>query len=119
MSDPADTNTASPSPKDVDAVLEQLTEPGAFDRAEQLVVRLAPQLQRVLDVALATGGWFDDAHEGAVLKAATAPDADQRIVGVRDLVSQQTRLGMMVGVAIGMELATRLDIEAINDEAVE
>ncbi|MBJ7347721.1 MAG: hypothetical protein JHC87_04010 [Thermoleophilaceae bacterium] len=119
MSDPTDTSTASPSPNDVDAVLEQLTEPGAFDRAEQLVVRLAPQLQRVLDVALATGGWFDDAHEGAVLKAATAPDADQRIVGVRDLVSQQTRLGMMVGVAIGMELATRLDIEAINDEAVE
>jgi hypothetical protein len=73
--------------------------------AEELVLALAPRLQKLLDVALAAGGWFDEAHEGAVLKAATTPDDDRRLAAVRSLVAEQTRLGMLVGIAIGLELA--------------
>lgn len=97
-----------PDQAQLDAILAELGEPEAFARAEALVAALAPQLQRVLDAALAAGGWFDEAHEGAVLKAATAPDNDQRIAAVRSLVTEQTRLGMLVGVAVGMEIADRL-----------
>ena len=95
------------SHEELERVLEELSEPGAFDAAEQRVLALAPRLQRVLDSAIAAGGWFDEAHEAAVLRAATAPDNDRRIEAVRNLVSEQTRLGMLVGVAVGMEIAER------------
>lgn len=102
---------ALPTQAELELVLEQLSEPGALAGAEELVLALAPRLQKLLDVALAAGGWFDEAHEGAVLKAATTPDDDRRLTAVRSLVAEQTRLGMLVGVAIGLELAgqTRSD----------
>jgi len=93
---------------DVEAVLEELAEPGGFESAEDRIAEIAPQLQKLLDGALSAGGWFDDAHESMVLKAATAPDDNERINLVRHLVLEQTRLGMLVGVAVGWELAERL-----------
>ncbi len=92
----------------LERAIEELSAPDALAGTEELVLALAPRLQKVLDVALASGGWFDDAHEAAVLKAATAPDNDRRIAEVRTLVAEQTRLGMLVGVAVGMELAARV-----------
>jgi hypothetical protein len=93
---------------DVEAVLAELAEPGGFESAEERIADVAPQLQNLLDGALSAGGWFDDAHESVVLKAATAPNDDDRIAEVRNLVLEQTRLGMLVGVAVGWELAERL-----------
>jgi hypothetical protein len=93
---------------EVEAVLAELTESGGFESAEERIAEIAPQLQKLLDGALSAGGWFDDAHESMVLKAATAPDDDERINLVRHLVLEQTRLGMLVGVAVGWELAERL-----------
>lgn len=75
------------------------------------MARLAPGLQRLLAVALQEGGWFDEAHQSEVLKAATKPDDDERIAAVRTLLTEETRLGMMVGVAVGLELARELDAE--------
>ena len=43
-----------------------------------------------------------------MLKAGTTPDEDERIKAVAGLVLEQTRLGMLVGVAVGWELAERL-----------
>ena len=54
------------------------------------------------------GGWFGDAHDAQVLKAATTPDPDERIVAVRTLLAEETRIGMMVGVAVGWELRNEL-----------
>ena len=79
---------------------------------------IAPQLQSLLDGALSAGGWFDDAHEAIVLKTATQPDPDQRIAEVRNFVLEQTRLGMLVGVAVGWELAERLRGERRSDADV-
>jgi len=92
----------------VEAVLTEMAEPGGFESAEDRIAEIAPQLQKLLDGALSAGGWFDDAHESMVLKAATAPDDNERINLVRHLVLEQTRLGMLVGVAVGWELAERL-----------
>ena len=67
-----------------------------------------PSLQRVLDQALAEGGWFGDAHEQAVREATGAEDPAQRARAVRTLIAEETRLGMLVGVAVGFELAREL-----------
>jgi hypothetical protein len=101
----------------IDRILAELSDPGGFEAAEQRIGAIAPQLQSTLDRALAAGGWFDDAHEGAVLKAATTPDGQTRIDAVRDLVLEQTRLGMLVGVAVGWEIADRLARASADDVA--
>ncbi len=95
----------------LDRAIEALTEPGRLSSAEGLVARLAPQLQRVLAGALQEGGYFDEAHRAAVLAAATKPDPDDRIAAVRALLADETRIGMMVGVAVGWELARELGFE--------
>lgn len=97
---------------EIEAVIEQLAESQGLDAVEARLAKVAPQLQNLLDDALRAGGWFDDAHESQVLKAATHPDGDQRIAEVRNFVLEQTRLGMLVGVAVGWELAERLAARA-------
>ncbi|MBJ7458821.1 MAG: hypothetical protein JHD02_06530 [Thermoleophilaceae bacterium] len=97
------------SQQELEAVLQELAEPQGFDAIEERLAAIAPQLQSLLDGALSAGGWFDDAHEALVLKTATQPDSEQRIAEVRNFVLEQTRLGMLVGVAVGWELAERLE----------
>ena len=94
---------------EIEAAIEALSDPERFRAAESRVGRHAPQLQRVLGHALSEGGWFGEAHEAEVLKAATAPDPDERIRLVRTLLAEETRIGRLVGVAVGWELARELD----------
>ena len=104
-----------PSDEQLDAAIERLVDAERFAEAEQIVARAAPQLQKVLAAALAEGGWFGESHDAEALKAATAPDPDQRIVAVRSLLAEEARMGMMVGVAVGWALHQELnDIE--NEE---
>lgn len=90
--------------KRLEAAIERLAEAGRFTEAEAIVARAAPQLQRVLGAALAEGGWFGESHETESLRAATVPDPEQRIAAVRTLLAEETRMGMMVGVAVGWAL---------------
>ncbi|HKP89691.1 MAG TPA: hypothetical protein VJT75_06910 [Thermoleophilaceae bacterium] len=98
-----------PTDAELEAAVERLTDPERFRAAEERVVRVAPGLQRILAQALHEGGWFGEAHEGELLKAATTPDPDERIRAVRTLLADETRMGMLVGVAVGWELALELD----------
>jgi hypothetical protein len=93
----------------VEAALEALSEPGRFREAEQRVARVAPQLQRVLGAALHEGGWFGGAHESQVRQAAGAEDELERATAIRTLLAEETRMGMLVGVAVGWELARELN----------
>ncbi|HEY7455793.1 MAG TPA: hypothetical protein VH703_00830 [Solirubrobacterales bacterium] len=88
----------------LEAAIERLAEGDRFAEAETIVARAAPQLQRVLAAALADGGWFGESHESESLKAATVPDPEERIAAVRTLLAEETRMGMMVGVAVGWAL---------------
>jgi hypothetical protein len=88
----------------IDAAVEAISDPEAFRKAERAVARAAPQLQKVLAAALAEGGWFGESHEAEALKAATAPDPDERVAAVRSLLAEEARMGMMVGVAVGWAL---------------
>lgn len=87
-----------------DAAIGRLLDPERFSEAERVVAKAAPQLQKVLAAALAEGGWFGEPHEAEALKAATAPDPDERIAAVRALLAEEARMGMMVGVAVGWAL---------------
>jgi hypothetical protein len=93
---------------EIDAAVAALARPDRLAGAQDAVARLAPQLERILDDALDTGGWFGQAHEAEVSKVAAAADAADRQRAVRALVAEETRLGMMVGVAVGIELAREL-----------
>ena len=109
MSDREPPAAGPPSDAELDAALEALSQPERLRAAEHRVAGMAPQLGKILAVALQAGGWFDEAHESEVLKAATKPDPDERITALRTLLAEETRIGMMVGVAVGWELARELD----------
>jgi len=94
---------------ELDAALDALSEPDRFRAAEQRVARSAPQLQQILAHAMGEGGWFDEAHESQLLKAATTPDPEERLTAVRTLLAEETRMGMLIGVAVGWELARELE----------
>jgi hypothetical protein len=96
------------SDEQVNAAVDALGDREGFAEIERAVARAAPGLQRVLAQALSAGGWFDDSHEAEVLKAATAPDEDERIAGVRTMLAEEARMGMMVGVAVGWALSEEL-----------
>jgi hypothetical protein len=93
---------------ELDAAVSALTESARMREAQELVSRAAPGLQRVLNEALAEGGWFGEMHEQEVTKAAGEEDLAQRRLAVSTLVAEETRLGMMVGVAAGFALARTL-----------
>ncbi len=105
-----------PSDAEIEAAVEALSDPDRFSRAEARVARVAPQLQRILNETLRSGGYFDEAEQAEVLRAATMPDQDERIRAVRTLVTDETRMGMLVGVAVGWELARELEINATEED---
>ncbi|HEX8854889.1 MAG TPA: hypothetical protein VF752_04750 [Thermoleophilaceae bacterium] len=94
---------------EVDDALEALTDPERFSDAEARVAKIAPQLQRILASALHSGGWLE-AHESEVAKALQSDDPHERMIAVRTLLAEETRLAMLVGVAVGWELARELEI---------
>ena len=96
------------SDEQIDAAIEELSDPSACSGADREVARAAPRLQRILAEALAAGGWFGESHDSEVLKAATNPDEEARLTAVRTLIAEEARMGMMVGVAVGWALAERL-----------
>jgi hypothetical protein len=100
---------------ELDAAIEALGDRERFRAAEERVMAIAPQLQRILNDVLQEGGYFDEAFQGQVLKAATTPDEDERLTAVRTLVAEETRVGMLIGVAVGWELARELEDTSKGD----
>ncbi len=92
----------------VDAAVSTLADPERFRAAEARVARAAPQLQRILLEAMSERGWLE-AHRSQALKAATTPDEEERITAVRTMLAEEARVGMLVGVAVGWELARQLE----------
>jgi hypothetical protein len=101
--------------EEIDAAIASLSDAARLRAAQDLVTRAAPQLQQVLEEALAAGGWFGDAHEQAVRAAAGGEDAAQREREIGTLVAEETRLGMLVGVAVGFELARTLETDTSRE----
>ena len=104
MTRPTRTYTAA----QVDAAVARLQAADRFDHATAVVTHAAPSLAGVLDSALSDGGWYGAEHEELLTRVSAEPDPDERLAAVRALVDEQTRVGMLVGVAVGFELAGEL-----------
>ena len=96
--------------EELDRAVEALSDPERFREAEARVARVAPQLQRILGEALGAGGWFGEAHESQVRQAASPQEEGERLTALRTLLAEETRIGMLVGVAVGWELARELEL---------
>jgi len=96
------------SDEEIDAAIQALSDPERLAGARDTVAQFAPQLQRVLDQALSEGGWFGSAHEEQLERAVSEDSPAARVAVLRQLVDDETRLGMLVGVAVGIELAREL-----------
>jgi len=95
----------------VQAAVRALSDPERFAGAERTLSVLAPQLQSVLAHSLEEGGWFGDAHCSQVRSALAEPDEALRAERVETLLAEETRMGMLVGVAVGWQLARELDVQ--------
>ena len=93
----------------IDAAIDAISDPEVFRDTERQVARAAPRLQKILAEALGAGGWFGESHDAEVLKAATTPEEEARLMAVRTLLAEEARMGMMVGVAVGWALADQLE----------
>jgi hypothetical protein len=109
------------SDQELDTALASIAAPGALRQAQDVVIRTAPSLQRLLATALAEGGWFDQGHSQAVRQAAGTEDPHEREREVQTLVAEETRLGMLVGVAVGFQLARELDraVAGTNEQTTD
>jgi hypothetical protein len=101
---------------ELDTAIAAITERDRLREAQEIVMRAAPSLQRALTAALDEGGWFDSAHDQAVREATGGEDPQARLRAVRTLLAEETRLGMLVGVAVGFELARELGHSTKQEE---
>jgi hypothetical protein len=93
---------------EVEAAVQALSEPGRLEQAQRVVAASAPALQRIFNLALAEAEWFGPAEQSGVRDAAAVEDPDARLNAVRTLLAEETRLSMLIGVAVGYELAHEL-----------
>jgi hypothetical protein len=100
----------------LEAAIDALSDRERFREAESVVATAAPKLQRILADALEEGGWFGEAHEAELRKAAGAATDSERVTAVRTLLAEEARMGMMVGVAVGWALAEELSSTTTEQE---
>ena len=106
------------SAEQVDAAVAALADdPERFAHSQEIVTHAAPGLQRVLNEALDAGGWFGEAHEAQIAGVAETDEGPARLTALRTLIAEETRLSMLVGVAVGLELARELF--DVDDDAEE
>jgi len=101
---------------ELEAAIAAIADPARLREAQDLVARSAPALSRVLASALDEGGWFESAHTQALREATSLDDPGDRVRAVRTMLAEETRLGMLVGVAVGFELARELSGESGTQE---
>ena len=104
---------------EVDAAVEALSDPERLGHAQEIVTHAARRLERVLGAALAQGGWFDEAHEASLTQAVETEDPVQRAQAIQSLLEEETRLGMLVGVSVGFELARELAAQRSDNPGEE
>jgi hypothetical protein len=96
------------SDAEVEAAVQAISDAARLDEAQRIVAANAPTLQRILNDVLDEADWFGSAHQAQVLEAAGKADVDARLLAVRTLLAEETRVSMLIGVAVGYELAHEL-----------
>jgi hypothetical protein len=93
---------------EVEAAIQALADPARLEQAQRMIAANTPGIQRILNEALEAAEWFGSAHRAAVLEAAGKPAVDDRVTAVRTLLAEETNVAMLIGVAVGYELAHEL-----------
>lgn len=93
---------------DLEAAVGRLVEGSRLKDAEAGVAAAAPSLQRILVQALASGGWFEDSHRSELDRVSGIDDPAERLTATSTLLAEETRIAMMVGVAVGWALGEEL-----------
>ena len=94
--------------EEVEAAVQALADPERLDEAQRVVATNAPALQRILNQVLHDADWFGSAHQSQVLEAAGVADIEERLRAVRTLLAEESQVSMLIGVAVGYELAHEL-----------
>jgi hypothetical protein len=89
----------------IEAAVQQLSEPDRLDEAQRVVATAAPALQGILAQALESADWFDSAHRAQVMEATAVEEPIDRADAVQRLIAEETRVAMLIGVAVGYELS--------------
>ena len=90
---------------EIDAAVQVLSDPARLEEAQRLIAAVAPALQAILEQALDAADWFGSAHRAQVLEATGQEDTMERLDAVQRLIAEETRVSMLIGVAVGYELA--------------
>lgn len=90
---------------EIQAAVGQLSEPERLEQAQRVVGVAAPALQGILAQALESADWFDSAHRAKVMEATAPEDPMERADAVGGLIAEETRVAMLIGVAVGYELS--------------
>ena len=93
------------SDAEIAAAVQVISEPARLEDAQRVVVSAAPSLQAILENALEAAEWFGSAHRAQVMEATGQEDPIERLGAVQRLIVEETRVSMLVGVAVGYELA--------------
>jgi hypothetical protein len=104
---------------ELEAAVDRLSDGIRLREAETHVAAAAPGLQRVLAEALAAGGWFGESHRAELERIAAIPEERKRAAEIDLLLAEETRISMMVGVAVGWALAAELGPPNPNPNARE
>ena len=90
---------------EIEAAVQVLSDPARLEEAQRLIAAVAPALQAILEQALDAADWFGSAHRAQVLEATGQEDTMERLDAVQRLIAEETRVSMLIGVAVGYELA--------------
>lgn len=96
--------------EDVDRAVREISEPHRLKRAEEIVTHAVPGLERIIERALHDGGWFSQGHEQQVEQTAAEQDVVVRAQRIGELLAEESRLAMLVGVTVGVALARELAV---------
>ena len=96
---------------EIQAAVEVLSDPARLEEAQRVVASAAPQLQAILDQALDAADWYGSAHRAQVMEATGQEDTVERLDAVQRLITEETRVSMLIGVAVGYELAHVLEFD--------
>jgi hypothetical protein len=103
------------SEAEIEAAVRVLSEPERLDDAQRVIAVAAPALQGILAQALESAEWFGSAHRAQVREATEQDDPAERMAAVQRLIEEETRVSMLVGAAVGYELAHVLNAKQGDD----
>ena len=93
------------SDAEIDAAVQVISDPARLEDAQRVVASAAPSLQAILENALEAAEWFGSAHRAQVMEATGQEDTVTRLEAVQRLIAEETRVSLLIGVAVGYELA--------------